>query len=338
LPSHSTINEVGRLLSDRLLAVDSNKQRASKALGREGPSYASTFLLRITGLLLVIFVLIVIAYWAGWEWTGFTNALSPVVPKGHVLQPGKTLWDWLQLLIIPAVLAGGTVWFSNRQAEVAARTADDQRAEKTLQSFIDHMSDLILINGLGEPSCSPHVQSMARARTLTTLRNLDSHRKVVLLRFLYDSRLIDEGQTHVDLRGANLNDITLDHTVLPRVSLRGVKMRGATCVGANFTGADFGGADLSDAVLDKAVFRDANLGGRASSNFDLDTVPSLTVTANAVDDLPGARLTRASLTDVVLDNATLDYADFVESNVTDDQIARAKSSTSIAWTSSVAAR
>ncbi len=306
----------------------SSKERRPTRRQRDKSSVEVRLVYAIAVIILIC-IFIAIAYRSNWEWSGFTASLGPGTPEERSYQPDKTLWDWLQLLIIPLVLAGGTVWFTNRQNEAAARVAEDQRAETTLQSFIDHMSDLILHEKLCESSHSAHVRSIARARTLTALRNLDSHRKVVLLRFLYDSRLIDRGKGVVDLRGANFDYVKLDHTLLPGVNLRGAKMRGTLCEGANFTGADLGGADLADSILHGAVFRDANLGGKATSDFDLDTAPSLTVTANGADDLPGANLSRASLTNAVLDDATLDHANMVRTDVTNEQIARAKSSVGI---------
>jgi hypothetical protein len=31
---------------------------------------------------------------------------------------GITLWDWANLLIVPAVIAGGGVWFANQRASI----------------------------------------------------------------------------------------------------------------------------------------------------------------------------------------------------------------------------
>jgi hypothetical protein len=39
-----------------------------------------------------LFIVVVCGYLFGWKWTGLAK---------------RTLWDWLDLLIIPAVLAGG---------------------------------------------------------------------------------------------------------------------------------------------------------------------------------------------------------------------------------------
>ncbi len=75
--------------------------------------------------LVVVIALIIIGYW--FNWTGFNgyNKVSTVrtirgtsagtVTRTEEYQPGKTFWDWLQLLIIPAVLAGGGFWLNQIQ-------------------------------------------------------------------------------------------------------------------------------------------------------------------------------------------------------------------------------
>ncbi len=55
-----------------------------------------------TSIVALAFLIVVCGYALGWEWTGF---------------PERTLWDWLRLLIIPAVIAGGTIWFNQRQQD-----------------------------------------------------------------------------------------------------------------------------------------------------------------------------------------------------------------------------
>jgi hypothetical protein len=34
-----------------------------------------------------------------------------------------TLWDWIKLLIVPAVIAGGNLWFNRQQRERELRVA-----------------------------------------------------------------------------------------------------------------------------------------------------------------------------------------------------------------------
>src|ERR671916_836536 len=43
-----------------------------------------------------------------------------------------TLWDWLKLLIVPAVIAGGGLWF-NRQQQERQREDDLRQQERGLE-------------------------------------------------------------------------------------------------------------------------------------------------------------------------------------------------------------
>jgi hypothetical protein len=49
---------------------------------------------------------VVVAYRRRWKWAGFAAEPEP----GH-----KTVWDWLQLLIVPAILVGVTFAWSASQ-------------------------------------------------------------------------------------------------------------------------------------------------------------------------------------------------------------------------------
>jgi hypothetical protein len=65
-------------------------------------------ILAILVLILVIgvgYVWLVNGKWP--DWTGFGEYITPVVLPNQTFQPAKTLWDLMQLLIIPAILAGG---------------------------------------------------------------------------------------------------------------------------------------------------------------------------------------------------------------------------------------
>jgi hypothetical protein len=98
---------------------------------------------------IVVILLIVAGYWFNWTWTGFGSETSE--PKQHA----KTLWDWLQLLIIPIMLVIGGFWLNRIQnsreqriAEKRAKTergiASDNQREAALQEYIDRMSELLL--------------------------------------------------------------------------------------------------------------------------------------------------------------------------------------------------
>src|SRR5260370_26894334 len=62
-------------------------------------------------------------YFFNWTWTGF----GPYTPPTSNFQREKTLYDWLQLAIIPVALAVG-VWWLNRVQQRDQKLAD-QRAQ-----------------------------------------------------------------------------------------------------------------------------------------------------------------------------------------------------------------
>ena len=54
---------------------------------------------------------------------------------------GKTLWDWLQLLIIPAVLVGATLLFNMQNTLIQREVTHDSQREAALQAYIN--SDML---------------------------------------------------------------------------------------------------------------------------------------------------------------------------------------------------
>src|SRR6266702_3537868 len=84
--------------------------------------------------LVVVIVLILFGYRL--DWTGFNGNIKS----------GKTLWDWLQLLIIPSVLTFGVWWltrlqqqrdrqFAEQRAQTERDIALDNQREATLQTY-----------------------------------------------------------------------------------------------------------------------------------------------------------------------------------------------------------
>jgi hypothetical protein len=115
---------------------------------------------------------------------------------------GKTVWDWLQLLIVPLVLVGIGLLFEMQQADrqqameeqqqaleerraEAERELAEQRAQdEALQAYLDQMSSLLLEKDLRASGEESEVRTLARARTLTVLERLDPSRKTAVMQFL----------------------------------------------------------------------------------------------------------------------------------------------------------
>jgi uncharacterized membrane protein len=159
-------------------------------------------------------IIIVLGYVREWEWTGL------VKDKAYTK---RTLWDWLQLLIIPAVLAGVGLWFNRQQREQELHTADRRAQDEALQAYLDQISDMLSPKN-HQPSLSDEeppdsLRAVARARTLTVLTRLGGERKGSVLQFLHELDLINKHHVVVELVEADLSGAALNLADLSRANL-----------------------------------------------------------------------------------------------------------------------
>src|SRR5215208_1186520 len=92
---------------------------------------------------LVVLGFVAIGYIQGrwtWDGTGFE---------------GASLWDWLDLLIVPVVLGIGGIWLQraqrkrelaqeDRQRQRELEIAEQQAQDNALQAYLDQMSQLLI--------------------------------------------------------------------------------------------------------------------------------------------------------------------------------------------------
>jgi hypothetical protein len=234
----------------------------------------------IVAAVLLLAVLILAGY--PYEWTGFgTYTTTPwdVVQKSGEVVRYKTLWDWLELLIIPATLLVGGYLLSRAekrrddertlQSIQEDREIAEQRTQETaLQTYLDQMAKLLIENALGSTP-TPEAKDVARVWTLTVVRRVDAERKGIVLQFLHESKLVQRGGPIVsltyadfsgadlgwaDLSGADLSWANLSRADLSRANLHGADLRGTDLRTANLTGADLSEADLNEADLKETKF------------------------------------------------------------------------------------
>ena len=254
----------------------------------------------------------IVALWPliskGYEypWTGFGQASLPKENEKEEIRRSKTLWDWLELLIVPAVLALGGVWFAAQQ-DVRQQAIEEQRAyDAALQAYLDQMSTLVLANNLRSSTednateDSKDARALARARTLAVLGSLGPdlgqgpNRKRTVMEFLYEASLIDKDNLIIRLDTANLENADLDYLNLENAYLPLVYLNGANLDHADLEDADLGGADLSGAYL-----ADANLSNASLSSAILND----------------ANLSRADLDSTYLSDAKLYGANLADANL-----------------------
>ena len=246
------------------------------------------------------------------KWTGFNESidkkslnvtervLDKIIPSQKEviketttdrLNPAKSLWDWMSLLLAPATLAGLGFLFqssqekykekkeevdrnrvANQQREDRDRVADQQR-EAALQSYLDNLSNYLVDKGLGqllETKVSTVNASLSidkdaalnviKAKTLSLLRlfKTDMPRKASVLSFLGDAKLLPE--LDLDLSDSYWKDAFFRKANLSKANLSGAKLGEANLGGADLREADLRGAKLSGANLRGAKLGRAKLG------------------------------------------------------------------------------
>lgn len=255
-----------------------------------------------------IFLVIFTGYWLHWTWTGFNASVGPNVLQ---YQPTKTLWDWMQLLIVPLVLALGAFLFNittsrNEQKialqrdQTAHEIALDNQREILLQAYLDRMSELLLQQHLRHSEAHAEVRYLARARTLTILPRLDGSRKGSLVKFLYESNLIEV----INLSGADLSGAILNEAKLHRANLSEANLSQALLELADLSEANLSGANLSQALLLFANLSEANLNGAKLHKADAHDA-----------NLGKANLNWADLSEATLNRADMHEASLHKSNL-----------------------
>jgi hypothetical protein len=137
---------------------------------------------------------------------------------------GISLWDWIKLLVIPVVIAGGGLWFNAQQREGEQRIANERAQDEALQAYLDQMSGMLIPASKDLPSLykarpGDSLSSVARARTLTVLPRLDGGRKARVVPFVYESGLISSARRALDLKGADLREADLRYANLSGANL-----------------------------------------------------------------------------------------------------------------------
>jgi uncharacterized protein YjbI with pentapeptide repeats len=263
-------------------------------------------ILVVTIILVVAIALIILGY--RFDWTGFNGNNKS----------GKTLWDWMQLLFIPVVLAVAGFLFNHRERKAAELRADNEREieqqrakaeqelasdrqrEDLLQAYLDRMSELLLKEKLRSSEVDDEVRNVARVRTITVLTQLDARRIGYVFAFLREAGLMSttSNSNVVSLKDADLHAVKWSQVILTLANLSG-----AIIFEANLSNADLSEANLSEANLVEADLSGAYLGRADLSRANLlgaDLSQALLYEANLSQaDLSQANLSKANLKDAM---------------------------------------
>jgi uncharacterized protein YjbI with pentapeptide repeats len=264
---------------------------------------------------------------------GLVLILSLLLCDGNLDQClflGKSIWNWLELsssLALPILLVLlAFFWYQvqlrnqkrteeqvrwqkeqiEKQAELEKEIALANQRERSLEKYLDQMSELLLaLNSKNLPN-ENYIRDLIITKTLIILQRLgdDSSRKTTVISFLKEAHI--------------LSTVTkkFSQVDLSLVNLKMLNLRGANFSGANFSGANLRGADLFKADLFKANLERANLGGAKLMGADLTFAnlegSDLTFTKLMGADLAFANFEGADFEGAELMGADLREADFRE--------------------------
>lgn len=238
------------------------------------------------------------------------------------------LREWLGVLVLPVVLAIGC-YILFEQIKIRDRQArEDRRGQSLLKSYLDRITTLMTEKGLMEANFEDPVAQVARALTITALRELDTPRQNALIQFLLDAHLLqpsigcDRGPAllkQAQWSNANLPRIILTEVDLSHADLYGAHLGNANLRGSNLRRADLSGADLRAADLSGADLRGANLFGANLSGANLQRANLNLANLEAVD-LSEANLSQANLNAAKLSGTNLHKSNLHGANLTSSKL------------------
>jgi len=297
-------------------------------------SRAPRYLRGAVSMLAAIAVLfLIITYLYSQSWSGFVT----IQGSSAGAESAKTLWDWMELLIIPLALAAIAFWFRKSEVESANQQTRERNRDEALNTYFGHIQTILLETDLSNEQDVDAASKLATARTISLLRTLDPERKLLLLRFLFDAELIQSTNPFITLTGADFSWIKAYRFYLDAANLHGVNLNHARLGSSKLNEAYLSGASLYKARLPSSELNRANLDYVLLDEADLYFAKlqeaSLIKAQARKSNFAGAFLggailrdidfTRANLRKAKLRKAYLVWATLVHANLTNADLSEA---------------
>ncbi|WP_228008328.1 pentapeptide repeat-containing protein [Microcystis aeruginosa] len=228
-------------------------------------------------LLIIANVAIVSNWIANFKWSGFQK---------------KSFWDWLQLLIVPLMLALGAFYLNSAADFRDYQIAQEQKHQEILTDYFSKMQGLIVetkkikeTSGYKEShpkdkeaNLLQEFRSTAKALTLSVLEQLDGERKGKVITYLAESQLINKIDPLIQLGGANLQKLELKgRQVFSSINIVGANMTATELSDILISDSDLSTVNLTDAVLQDVTFENSDLSG---INFDGASLTNVSLDKN----------------------------------------------------------
>jgi uncharacterized protein YjbI with pentapeptide repeats len=169
-------------------------------------------------------------------------------------------WSLLELLIVPLFLTGLSFYLNssitNREKMKEYLKDITELASKATEKPSKKYSEPQLKN-------IPTLRTLARARTLTILRESNEKSKREIIEFLANSDLQHQiSLKSADLHSVDLSGLYLKDAHLSKANLKNANLSGSILQGVNLKGANLDGANLSNIKYDKCTIVDDTIESR----------------------------------------------------------------------------
>lgn len=211
----------------------------------------------------------------------------------------KTLWDWLDLLIIPASI-GLIGWlYKDYEKSKDEKKEQENKYSEILESYFKAISDLITKENLLDINNNNTSKKIARSRTILAIENLDGERKGQVLQFLFELDLIDTNK--IDLLGANLANIQCDGIVLKNLTINGVHFGNSSFENSFLENCKFIACDFSNSTFLGASFQNVDFSYSKLNNCNFQYIDLTTLNLEGVE-LHRANISNSKILQNQLDN------------------------------------
>ena len=188
-----------------------------------------------------------------------------------------------------------------------------------LSSYLDRMTLLLKEIQSSEKETRATLGQIAKALTISTLKELDAKRNKIVTIFLYETELVQDSDNLFDnelniLYEANLENANLGSSFFKNANLKNANLSNADLENANLENANLENANLENANLKNANLKNANLRNSSLINSNLNNTIFDGTNLNK-SDLRGANLSNARLHNVNLENAKLAFCNLFQAQI-----------------------
>ncbi|MEX1071158.1 MAG: pentapeptide repeat-containing protein [Anaerolineales bacterium] len=191
---------------------------------------------------------------------------SAIVEKTSQYVPPKTVWDLLDLMLIPIFIALIGILYSQQSTNTHFEVAEQQRRDDVVSKFITDVESIVSPADFDKSTDTPQLKdgeiATIEARLRTIVKNLDGERKSQLIHFLYKCNLLGGILPKHDAFGGvsqarnqviDVTDVDLSRINLSGVNLAGIVLSGCELSGANLNKAKLPSANLLEVKVNKKI-------------------------------------------------------------------------------------